>query len=97
MLSKSRTYDSGINLLSAFLDKYPKFQITQYYLQQEYDHKFIARVLASLESKQKRTTRTDEIRQNVPPVTSSPSSNNDKLINKIRSLKHIYEGNEARN
>ena len=98
MLSKSKTYDTGINQLSTFLDKYPEFQITQYYLQQEYDHKFIARVLASLESRQKRITRTDDTRHNSNiGVTSSPSSGSDKLINKIRSLKQIYEGNEIRN
>ena len=50
MLSKLRTYDSGIKLLNSFLDQHPDFQISKYFTELNYEPKFINKVMGSLES-----------------------------------------------
>ena len=48
MLSKIRTYDSGIKLLNSFLEQYPDFQIAKYFADLNYEPKFIDKVLSTL-------------------------------------------------
>jgi hypothetical protein len=48
MLSKIRTYDSGIRLLNSFLEQYPNFPIAKYFADLNYEPRFIDKVLEAL-------------------------------------------------
>lgn len=50
MLSKIRTYESGIKLLNTFLEQYPNFQIAKYFADLNYEPRFIDKVLTTLQT-----------------------------------------------
>ena len=41
MLSKIRTYESGMRLLNSFLQQYPDFPIAKYFADLNYEPRFI--------------------------------------------------------
>lgn len=57
MLSKIRTYDSGIRLLNSFLEQYPNFPIAKYFADLNYEPRFIDKVLETLETNFNRSIR----------------------------------------
>lgn len=49
LLSKNKTYETGIVQLRKYVEKHPEFSPVEYFTSLNYDQKFIAMVVKSLE------------------------------------------------
>jgi hypothetical protein len=53
LLSKTRSYETGIAQLRKYVEKHPEFVPVEYFTSLNYDQKFIAMVVRSLEGTQR--------------------------------------------
>lgn len=66
LLSKNRSYESGISELKKYTEKHPEFNAEEYFTSLNYDRKFIQMVMGSLDGHRKSMTRNDNSRQEAP-------------------------------
>lgn len=95
MLSKIRTYESGIRLLNSFLEQYPNYQIAKYFADLNYEPRFIDKVLTALQTNYNRSIqpqmaesrRSEERRQR----SVERSTEDINLEHRIRNLRQRFD------